>query len=68
MLVATTIEQWIAQLTSELNYNELLIFFLTYCTYVLAVDLRHVLICWFHWALGEAATSRHEMVRRIVRM
>ena len=68
MLVAATIERWIAQLTSELNYDELLIFFLTYRTYVSAVDLGHLLICRFHWALGEAATSRDEMVRRIVRV
>ena len=68
MLVAATIERWIAQLTSELNYDELLIFFLTYRTYVSAVDLGHLLICRFHWALGEAATSRDEMVRKIVRV
>ncbi|KAI8990426.1 hypothetical protein BD414DRAFT_437955 [Trametes punicea] len=68
VLVAATIERWIAQLTSELNYDELLIFFLTYRTYVSAVDLGHLLICRFHWALGEASNSRDEMVRRIVRV
>jgi hypothetical protein len=45
VLIAATIERWIAQLTSELNYDELLIFFLTYRTYVSAVDLCHLLIC-----------------------
>ncbi|RPD63301.1 ras GEF [Lentinus tigrinus ALCF2SS1-6] len=68
MLVAATIERWIAQLTSELNYDELLIFFLTYRTYISAVDLGHLLICRFHWALGETTTSRDEMVRKIVRV
>ena len=68
MLVAATIERWIAQLTSELNYDELLIFFLTYRTYISAVDLGHLLICRFHWALGETSTSRDEMVRKIVRV
>ncbi|OBZ74576.1 hypothetical protein A0H81_05409 [Grifola frondosa] len=68
MLVAATIERWIAQLTSELDYDELLVFFLTYRTYVSAVDLGHLLICRFHWALGEARTTRDEMVRRIVRV
>ena len=34
MLVAAMIEWWITQLMSELNYNELLIFFLTYRTYI----------------------------------
>ena len=67
MLVAATIERWTAQLTSELNYEELLIFFLTYRTYVSAVDLGHSLICRFHWALGQTTTSRDEIVRKIVR-
>nr|VWO96952.1 Guanyl nucleotide exchange factor Sql2 [Ganoderma boninense] len=68
VLVAATIERWIAQLTSELNYDELLIFFLTYRTYVSAVDLGHLLICRFHWALGATSNSRDEMVRKIVRV
>ena len=68
MLVAATIERWIAQLTSELNYDELLIFFLTYRTYVSAVDLGHLLICRFHWALGEPLNSRDENARRVVRV
>ncbi|OJT12320.1 hypothetical protein TRAPUB_11095 [Trametes pubescens] len=68
MLVAATIERWIAQLTSELNYDELLIFFLTYRTYVSAVDLGHLLICRFHWALGESTNCRDESVPRIVRV
>ena len=57
MLIAATIERWIAQLTSELNYDELLIFFLTYRTYVSAVDLCHLLICRFHWALESPSSS-----------
>ncbi|PCH43076.1 ras GEF [Wolfiporia cocos MD-104 SS10] len=70
MLLAATIERWIAQLTSELNYDELLAFFLTYRTYVSALDLGHLLICRFHWALGEPTSSRDRdvMVRRIVRV
>ncbi|OAX32550.1 hypothetical protein K503DRAFT_870097 [Rhizopogon vinicolor AM-OR11-026] len=42
--IAATIERWIAQLVSELDYDELLIFFLTYCTYISAVDLWDLLI------------------------
>ncbi|TCD60852.1 hypothetical protein EIP91_009401 [Steccherinum ochraceum] len=68
VLVAATIERWIAQLTSELNYDELLIFFLTYRTYINAEDLGHLLICRFHWALGQPTSSHDEMVRRIVRV
>lgn len=68
VLVAATIERWIAQLSSELNYDELLIFFLTYRTYISAVDLGHLLICRFHWALAEPRSPHDEMVRRIVRV
>ena len=57
VLIAATIERWIAQLTSDLNYDELLIFFLTYRTYVSAVDLCHLLICRFHWALESSSSS-----------
>jgi Gdp/GTP exchange factor required for growth at low temperatures len=68
ILAAATIERWIAQLTSDLNYDELLNFFLTYRTYISAVDLCHLLICRFHWALGKNNSAHDEMVRRIVRV
>lgn len=68
ILVAATIERWIAQLTSDLNYDELLNFFLTYRTYIGSVDLCHLLICRFHWALQKPSSSSDEMVRRIVRV
>jgi hypothetical protein len=68
VLVGATIERWIAQLTSELNYDELLNFFLTYRTYISAVDLCHLLICRFHWALAQHTSAHDEMVRRIVRV
>ena len=68
VLAAATIERWIAQLTSDLNYDELLNFFLTYRTYISAMDLCHLLICRFHWALGKKSSSHDEMVRRIVRV
>ncbi|KAG7443324.1 ras GEF [Guyanagaster necrorhizus] len=68
ILVAASIERWIAQMTSELNYDELLDFFLTYRTYIGAVDLCHLLICRFHWALQKHNSPSDEMVRRIVRV
>lgn len=68
ILLAATIERWIAQLTSDLNYDELLNFFLTYRTYVSAVDLCHLFICRFHWALQEGSSKQDETVRRIVRV
>lgn len=68
VLLAATIERWIAQLTSDLNYDELLNFFLTYRTYVTAIDLCQLLICRFHWALQKPASPEDEKVRRIVRV
>ncbi|KJA24910.1 hypothetical protein HYPSUDRAFT_65218 [Hypholoma sublateritium FD-334 SS-4] len=68
VLIAATIERWIAQLTSDLNYDELLNFFLTYRTYVSAVDLCHLLICRFHWALQAPSSLQDGTVRRIVRV
>lgn len=68
VLIAATIERWIAQLTSDLDYDELLNFFLTYRTYISAVDLCHLLICRFHWALSQHTSTHDEMVRRVVRV
>ena len=51
LILAATIERWIAQLTSDLNYDELLDFFLTYRTYISPTDLCNLLIGRFHWAL-----------------
>ncbi len=51
VLIAATIERWVAQLTSEIDYDELLVFFLTYRTYVSATDLCRVLFGRFYWAL-----------------
>lgn len=79
VMMAATIERWIAQLTSQLDYDELLIFFLTYRAYINALDLGHLLICRFHWALEEpvgnttqgvvGGDAAHEiMVKQIVRV
>jgi len=68
VLLAATIERWIAQLTSDLNYDELLDFFLTYRTYVDSVELCRLLISRFHWALQRPLSPQDEKVRRIVRV
>ncbi|KAG9037140.1 hypothetical protein FRB95_006694 [Tulasnella sp. JGI-2019a] len=75
VIVAATIERWIAQLTSELNYVELLDFFLTYRVYVRAIDLCHLLICRFHWAVKTSMDDMHmqrsaqdDTVKKIVRV
>ncbi|KAF8512938.1 hypothetical protein BU17DRAFT_53758 [Hysterangium stoloniferum] len=68
VLIAATIERWIAQLTSEMDYDELLNFLLTYRTYISPVDLCHLLICRFHWALETPTSKQDETVRRIIRV
>lgn len=68
VLLAATIERWIAQLTSTLDYDELLNFFLTYRNYVSAVDVCNFLICRFHWALQKPPSMQDEAVRRVVRV
>lgn len=67
LLIAATIERWIAQLTSVLNYDELLVFFLTYRTYISSVDLCHLLICRFHWSLQTTGSVSDDKNRRVVR-
>lgn len=82
ILLAATIERWLAQLTSDLDYDELLNFFLTYRTYVGALDLARLLIARFCWALGSASATKNrrnasisisdvdqdDITRRIVRV
>ncbi|KDQ17002.1 hypothetical protein BOTBODRAFT_222502 [Botryobasidium botryosum FD-172 SS1] len=68
VILAASIERWIAQLTSEIDYDELLNFFLAYRAYISSVDLCHLLICRFHWALEPTGTSQDDTVRKIVRV
>jgi hypothetical protein len=68
VLLAATIERWIAQLTSDLNYDELLDFFLTYRTYISGVDLAHLLISRFQWALQVPKSKQDQSVRQVVRV
>ncbi|EJD32316.1 hypothetical protein AURDEDRAFT_132174, partial [Auricularia subglabra TFB-10046 SS5] len=63
-MVAATLERWVAQLTSELDYDALLDFFLTYRSYVRARDLLQLLKGRFAWTLNEPGST----VRRIVRV
>ena len=41
---AATIERWVAQLTSQLDYEELLQFSYTYRSYISLFELLHVLV------------------------
>ena len=82
ILLAASIERWVAQLTSELNYDELLDFFLTYRTYISPLELLHLFISRFHWSLSpspvplpepdedeeDSPAARAEMIKRVVRV
>ena len=79
VIIAATIERWAAQLTSESDYDELMVFFLTYRTYNSATDLCRVLFDRLNWALkggedGQWTTTFEnskvcdDRVRRIVRI
>jgi GDP/GTP exchange factor required for growth at low temperature len=82
ILLAASIERWVAQLTSELNYDELLDFFLTYRTYISSLELLHLFIFRFHWSLTPSTTpvseptedeedspaARADMIKRVVRV
>ena len=66
VIIAATVERWIAQLTSQFDYDELLNFLLTYRTYISPVDLCHLLICRFYWTLECSSSVQDGTVRRIV--
>jgi hypothetical protein len=68
MLIAASIERWIAQLTSALDYDELLNFYLTFRKFISAVDLCRLLICRFQWSLDRVNSTVDASVRKIVRL
>jgi hypothetical protein len=68
VMLAASIERWIAQLTAEMDFDELLVFFLTYRTYVSPLDLAHLLISRFHWALERGVSSQDDAIKKVVRL
>ena len=54
VLLAATIERWLAQLTSALDYDELLVFFMTYRTFIAPLDCVQLLIARFWWGIGRS--------------
>jgi Gdp/GTP exchange factor required for growth at low temperatures len=68
MIIAASIERWVAQLTSVLDFDELLNFYLTFRTFITPVDLCRLLICRFQWSLVHADSSVDASVRKIVRI
>jgi hypothetical protein len=68
MMIAASIERWVAQLTSVLDYDGLLNFYLTFRTSISAVDLCRLLICRFQWSLDYTHSSVDAGVKKIVRL
>ncbi|GAA6014526.1 hypothetical protein JCM10207_001635 [Rhodosporidiobolus poonsookiae] len=77
ILMAATVERLVAELTSEISAELLDDFFLTYRHYLAPLDLLHLLITRFEWAmtppspslaLSVAAASKDDATRRIVRV
>lgn len=68
MMIAASIERWVAQLTSVLDYDELLVFYLTFRTFISPVDLCRLLICRFQWSLIHTDSNVDAGVRKIVRL
>lgn len=68
LLMAATLERWIAELTSKIESDLLVGFFLTYRSFVRPVDLCHLLIARFTWAMAPTSSPEDEAGRRIVRV
>lgn len=69
MIMAATLERWIAELTSVLDVLALVAFFLTYRSVISPLDLCYLLISRFEWALAASDLGPEEnAARRIVRV
>lgn len=68
VLMAATVERWVAELTSKIEADLLSGFFLTYRSFVRPLDLLRLLITRFNWAMSEASSPEDEAGRRIVRV
>jgi GDP/GTP exchange factor required for growth at low temperature len=67
-IVAASIERWIAQLTSEIDFVELHILLLTYRQFIAPTDLFHLLASRFCWALEPSRDPQDDIVRKLVRI
>jgi GDP/GTP exchange factor required for growth at low temperature len=68
VLMAATIERWVAELTSKLDSDLLADFFLTYRSFLSPLALCTLLITRFEWALANPTSPEDEAGRRIVRV
>jgi len=68
ILMAATVERLIAELTSQISVELLSDFFLTYRHYLSPLDLLHLLLTRFDWAMYPSNTSEDDALRRVVRV
>ncbi|GAA6007575.1 hypothetical protein JCM11491_004212 [Sporobolomyces phaffii] len=68
ILMAATVERVVAELTSEISVELLSDFFLTYRHYLAPLDLLHLLVTRFDWAMLPATSSEDDALRRVVRV
>ncbi|GAA5988692.1 hypothetical protein JCM5350_003852 [Sporobolomyces pararoseus] len=68
ILMAATVERLVAELTSQISVELLSDFFLTYRHYLSPLDLLHLLLTRFDWAMSPSASSEDDALRRVVRV
>ena len=68
VLMAATIERWIAEMTSKIESDLMTDFFLTYRSFLSPIALSQLLIDRFEWALLDGKTPEDIAGRRIVRV
>lgn len=68
VLMAATVERWVAELTSKIDPELLADFFLTYRFFLTPLSLCQLLITRFDWALAVSDSPEDEAARRIVRV
>ncbi|KAK4051488.1 Guanine nucleotide exchange factor lte1 [Microbotryomycetes sp. JL221] len=68
VLMAATVERLIAELTSKIDAELLVTFFLTFRVYLTPLELMHSLIARFTWAMQGDDTPEGEGHKRIVRV
>lgn len=68
ILLAATVERWVAELTSKIDDDLLTDFFLTYRALLSSVSLLRLLAARFAWGLEAPSSPEDEAGRRIVRV
>lgn len=68
VLMAATVERWIAEITSKIESDLMTDFFMTYRAFLSSMDLCKVLQARFEWTLQATENAEDIAARRIVRV